>query len=170
MNRIDAAPLLRVFAALALFAGLLGSAGAQSSIFLVRHAEKAVAAGAETKDPELSDLGLVRAESLRRLLQDAGIGAVFATEFKRTQQTAASVATAAGIPLTTVAAQETPALISKLKATRGNVLVVGHSNTLPEIIKALGGTAEITIEESAYDNLFLVIMSSPPQLIHLHYR
>lgn len=136
----------------------------------MRHAEKALGAGAETKDPELSEIGLARAESLRSLLKDAGISAVFATAFKRTQQTAASVANAAGIPLTTVAAQETPALIAKLKEVGGNVLVVGHSNTLPEIIKALGVTSEITIEESAYDNLFLVIMSSPPQLIHLHYR
>ena len=58
----------------------------------------------------------------------------------------------------------------KLKRGDGNVLVVGHSNTLPEIIKALDITAPVTIGENDYDDLFVVVLGEPPQCIHLHYR
>ncbi|MFN2507492.1 MAG: histidine phosphatase family protein [Chthoniobacterales bacterium] len=143
---------------------------AQPVVFLVRHAEKAAQATGDSDNPSLSDLGHVRAESLRKTLKDAGITAVFATEFKRTQQTADAVAITAAIPLIIVPANDTAALISKLKQARGNALVVGHSNTLPEIIKALGVTVPVTVDENAYDDLFLVVMSSPPQLVRLHYR
>jgi hypothetical protein len=48
--------------------------------------------------------------------------------------------------------------------------VVGHSNTLPQIIAALGVAARVTVTESDYDNLFLVLLDRPPELIHLRYR
>lgn len=157
--------LLVLFLACAVQAGL-----AQSTVFLVRHAEKAAPVPADSKDPELSDLGRSRAESLRNALKDAGITAVFATEFRRTQQTAAGVATAAGIATTIVPAHDTAALLAKLKETTGNALVVGHSNTVPEVLKGLGIATPITMDESAYDDLFIVTTSSPPRLIRLHYK
>ena len=57
-----------------------------------------------------------------------------------------------------------------LKKSKGNVLVVGHSNTVPEIIKALGVTTPVTIGDNDFDNMFLVTLSSPPALLRLHYR
>jgi broad specificity phosphatase PhoE len=68
-----------------LASALLSTATAQSTIFVVRHAEKADA----TKDPDLSEAGRARAEALAKALRDAKIAAIYATEFKRTQQTAA---------------------------------------------------------------------------------
>lgn len=160
----------RLAFALLLLSCAVHTATAQGTIFLVRHAEKAQANSSKPDDPELSEPGQLRAESLRNMLKDAALTAIFATEFKRTQQTASAVASAAGIPLEIVPAKDTPALIEKLKGIRGNALVVGHSNTIPEVIRALGVSVPITIEDSAYDNLFIVTTGSSPQFIRLHYR
>ncbi len=117
-----------------------GTAVAQTTLFLVRHAETA---GPTTggQDPDLSDAGRARADRLAAALKDVGIGAVFATEYRRTQQTAAPVARLAGLEVTVVpAAEPAAALAARLQALPAgkNALVVGHSNTLPEIAKALG--------------------------------
>jgi phosphohistidine phosphatase SixA len=144
------------------------SAVAGPTIFLARHAEKAEAA-ADAKNPDLSPAGRARAESLARMLKDAGIVAVFATEFARTQQTAEEVRRATGADLTIVPAKDTPAVVEKLKAVSGNAVVIGHSNTVPEIIKALGVEQAITIAESEYDNLFILNPSAPGDLVRLRY-
>jgi hypothetical protein len=48
--------------------------------------------------------------------------------------------------------------------------VVGHGNTIPDLIKALGITEPISVPENDYDNLFIVILAEKPQLLHLHYH
>ncbi len=160
----------RLFFPLLAFASFIHSSPAQSTIFLVRHAEKAEARGADANDPDLSEAGQARAASLARMLKHAGITAVYATEFKRTQQTAAPAAAASGVKVKQLPGKKTAALAAKLRAVRGNALVVGHTNTLPAIIKALGLSEPVTIGEGDYDNLFLVVLSTPPRLIRLHYR
>ncbi len=150
------------------------TASAQGNIFLVRHAERADTAGGAAPmmaaDPNLSDAGRQRAESLAAILKDAGITAIYTTEFKRTQETAAPLAKALGITLTTVPAKDTAGLVQKLKSATANVLVVGHSNTVPEIVKALGVTPPLKIEDAEYDNLLIVPSAPQPQLIRLRYR
>ena len=145
------------------------AAGAESTIFIVRHAEKASGGGA-LNDPDLSAAGRARAKSLAGLLKDARITAVYATEFKRTQQTAVPTAAAARLRITQVPGNQTPSLVAKLWSLRGNALVVGHSNTVPEVIKALGFPKPAAIGDGDYDNLFILVRSAPPQLIRLHYR
>jgi phosphohistidine phosphatase SixA len=145
---------------------LLATATAESTLFVVRHAEKADA----TKDPGLSEAGRARAKALAQMLRDANITAIYATEFKRTQQTAAPLAKALGVALTTLPASDTAALAAKLRALPGNALVVGHSNTIPDLIKALGISEAINIAENDYDNLFAVVLDQKPRLIRLHYR
>ena len=154
--------------ALLLFSLLFVSAAiAQSTIFLVRHAEKAQGGG---DDPDLSDAGHARAESLATVLKDAAISAIYTSEVKRTRQTAAPLAKALNIEPATVPAQDRAALSAKLQGSSGNVLVVGHSNTIPEIIKALGITDPVTIADNDYDNLFVVVLGQKPRLLRLHYR
>ncbi len=145
---------------------LLSTATAQSTIFIVRHAEKADA----TKDSDLSEAGRARAEALARMLKDANITAIYTTEFKRTQQTAAPLAKALGITVTTLPAENSAALIAKVRTLNGNSLVVGHGNTIPDLIKALGISEPINIAENDYDNLFVVVPDEKPKLIRLHYR
>src|SRR6476620_9144171 len=144
---------------------LISTAAAQSTIFLVRHAEKA---GGE--DPDLTETGRARAESLATALKDAGITAIYTSEVKRTQQTAAPLAKALHLEPTMIAAKDRAALVAKLQSSSGNALVVGHSNTIPEIIKALGIAAPITIADNDYDNLFVVLLEEKPRLIRLHYH
>jgi broad specificity phosphatase PhoE len=155
--------LIFSFLLLAVFASM---ATAQSTIFVVRHAEKADAA----KDPDLAEVGRARAEALARMLRDTNITAIYATEFKRTQQTAAPLAKALGIIVTTLPAENRAALIAKLRALNGNALVVGHGDTIPDLIKGLGISDPINIAENDYDNLFVVVLDEKPQLIRLHYR
>jgi len=149
-----------------LLSAFLSTATAQSTIFIVRHAEKADA----TKDPDLSEVGRARAEALVKTLRDANITAIYATEFKRTQQTAAPLAKALGITVTTLPAKDNAALIAKLRASTGNALVVGHGDTIPDLIKALGMSDPINVAENDYDNLFAVVLDQKPHLIRLHYR
>jgi 2,3-bisphosphoglycerate-dependent phosphoglycerate mutase len=147
-----------------LLSAFLSTATAQSTIFIVRHAEKADA----TKDPDLSEAGRTRAEALAKTLRDANITAIYATEFKRTQQTTAPLAKVLGITVTILPAKDNAAIIAKLRASTGNTLVVGHGDTIPALIKALGISDPINIAENDYDNLFAVVLDQKPHMIRLH--
>jgi phosphohistidine phosphatase SixA len=149
-------------------------AAAQASVFVVRHAERTDTGTGMTPppgaDPDLSAAGQVRAASLAAMLEDAGITAIYATQYKRTQQTAAPLAAALGVTVITIPSADTAALAAKLKAAPGNVLVVGHSNTVPDVIKGLGVDARVTVAESEYDKLFIVVRGDKPTLVRLRYR
>ncbi len=138
-------------------------------VFLVRHAERAAISGRVPSDTGLSRAGQERARSLAAALKDAKISAIYTTEFKRTQETAAPVVQSSGVRPEVVTG-DLRRLIAKIKAARGNVLVVGHSNTLPQIINALGVRERVAIAESDYDNLFLLLREPEPRLLRLHFR
>jgi len=139
----------------------------QVAVILTRHAEKAAA---PPKDPPLTDAGKKRAELLASMLADSGVEAIYVTEFQRTQQTAAPLAERAHVKPTVLPAKDTAALIKAIRARQsGVVVVVGHSNTVPDIIAALGGP-KVDIPDPQYDNL-LVLTVGPSQssLLRLHY-
>jgi broad specificity phosphatase PhoE len=142
-------------------------ATAQKLVYVVRHAERAdggVVATASAgsmqapADPLLSPAGTARAQKLAAMLKDAGIKAIFVTEFRRTQDTARPLATKLAVTPEQIASNDTATLVAKLKAGHANdiVLVVGHSNTIPDIIKAFGGPA-VTLGDDEYDNLFVIV-------------
>lgn len=162
----------RLLFAVALSCGFASMAAAQS-IFIVRHAEKAeIASGSapQNSDPGLSDAGRVRASGWPAILKDANIKSVYATEFQRAQETAAPLGKTLGLQVNIVPSKETTALIKKLISGQGNAFVVAHSNTIPEIIKALGVTEAITVGDADYDNLFIVVLGEKPRVIRLHLR
>jgi phosphohistidine phosphatase SixA len=162
----------RLLLAIALFCGFASMAAAQS-IFVVRHAEKAeitTGSAPQNSDPGLSDAGRIRASGWPTILKDANITSIYATEFQRTQETAAPLAKALGLQVNIVSTKETTSLIKKLLSGQGNAFVVAHSNTIPEIIKALGVTETITVGDAEYDNLFVVVPGAKPRLIRLHLR
>ena len=158
------------FFCLVTFAFTVSALAEPPVLFLVRHAERADTGGTPQKDPGLSEKGRERAEALAHELRDAGITALYTTAFKRTQQTAAPLAHSLGVESEVVPAKETSALLRKLKDGSGNALIVGHSNTLPEIMQALGISSPPKIGEADYDDLFVLIAGPPARLIHLHYR
>lgn len=138
------------------------SVASAQMVIVVRHAERADAgapagnAMTASPDPELSAAGKARAQALAAMLKDAGVTAIYTTEYIRTKDTAAPLAAATNVTAEVVSARDQAALIARLKAhTGGAVLVVGHSNTVPAIVKALGGP-DVTIGESEYDSLFFV--------------
>ena len=158
------------YALLACFLSGTLAAAEPHAIFLVRHAERAAISGRVPSDTGLSAAGRARAQNLAEALRDAKITAIFTSEFKRTQETAAPLAQSLGGRPEVIPADDLRSLVAKIRAARGNVLVIGHSNTLPQIINALGVSSRVTVAESDYDNLFLVVLEQPPRLIRLHYR
>jgi broad specificity phosphatase PhoE len=127
-----------------------------TTVILVRHAEKII--DPNNPDVDLSPAGQARAQEIVRMFGDAGINAIYATQYKRTQQTVKPLADKLGLPVTLVNSKSTPDLLAKIRAQNSGqtVFVAGHNNTVPEIIAALGGPQYPAIPESEYDNLFIV--------------
>lgn len=130
------------------------AAQAQELIYLVRHAERLD----DTADPPLAPEGTARATRLAAVLADAGITAVFATQFTRTVETAAPLASALNLPIRQVDAGRHGELLrlAREAGPRARVLIVGHSDTVPELLTALGWRTTVTIAKGEYDNLFVV--------------
>jgi 2,3-bisphosphoglycerate-dependent phosphoglycerate mutase len=145
---------------------------AQPAVFLVRHAERADAGTTPPPgaDPDLSAAGRARAERLAAMLKDARIGQIFVTEFKRTRQTAEPLAKLLGVEATVIIQKDVRALADRLKSASTNVLVIGHTNTLPEIVKVLDVADRLSIGETEFDNLFIVVRSASPSLLQLRYQ
>jgi broad specificity phosphatase PhoE len=144
----------------------VSTASAQPVVVIVRHAEKATNG---VTDPDLSSAGRARADALARILKDSGITAIFTSEFKRTQETAAPTAASAHVTPTLVEAKDTAGLVAKLHQLNGNALVVGHGDTIPNLIKALGINTPINIPDTDYSELLIVTLGDKPQLFRLHY-
>ena len=145
---------------------LITAANAAPVIFIVRHAEKTGAGG---NDPDLSLQGRKRADALAHILKDSQITAIFVTEFKRTQKTAAPTAKASHVSPTVVPANDIRALVEKLRALNSDALVVGHGNTIPDLLQALGVTTPVSIPEDDYTEIFAVLVGDAPHLLRLHY-
>jgi phosphohistidine phosphatase SixA len=137
-----------------------------TTVYLVRHAEREATPPA---DPPLSEAGQARAKSWARMLGKAGIKTIYTSQFARTKQTAEPLAQALGLTQTVVpvtmdttmtneiAPQYLKEMVERIYAKAGeSALIVGHSNTVPAVIKALGGDFVPTIPDTDYDNLFVV--------------
>jgi broad specificity phosphatase PhoE len=141
-----------VAAALALAAPSPGPAAKGGLVILVRHAERVQ--GPTTEDVPLTDAGRARAERLAAALAKADVEAIFVTRFRRTSETAKPLADR--LHLTPIEESDPAALIATLRSRgRGTVLVVGHSDTVPDVIAALGGPA-VTIADDEFDDLFVL--------------
>jgi phosphohistidine phosphatase SixA len=143
-----------------------------TTVILVRHAEKAVVPP-ENKDPDLSAAGLARAQALANMFAATGVEVIYASQYKRTQQTVKPLAEKLGLQVTQVEAKNTPDLVKQIRArTSGGVIfIAGHNNTVPEIIAALGGPKLPIIPETDYDNLFIltVLSDGSTKLLKLKY-
>lgn len=125
----------------------------QGVIFLVRHAERASTAD----DSLLSPAGEQRAQCLARTLADAGITKVFATDVRRTQQTADPVSREFHIETTIIAKSGTAELVSEIKQSDSKpVLVVAHADTLPAIVEQLGVGTIPKFGDREYDRLLVI--------------
>jgi broad specificity phosphatase PhoE len=120
-----------------------------TTYILVRHAEKATA---PAKDPPLTEAGRQRAQRLADDLQGTRLVAVYSSPYQRTRQTAAPVAQAQGLPVRDYVPDDAAAFAARLRTDhpRGTVLVVGHSNTLAPLARALCDCSVGDMDEHSY--------------------
>ena len=125
-----------------------------ADLFLVRHAEK-VADG--SSDPGLTAVGKQRAVNLAGLLRSAGIERIFSSDYRRTLETARPLAAALGLEIEVYDPRDLEGLAGRLLALEQNALVVGHSDTTPDLVALIGGDAgEPIVEAWEYDRVYLV--------------
>ena len=126
------------------------------TVFLVRHAEKVDF----SEDPELSELGKKRALELVNILQDTDIEYVHSSDYARTRETATPTALQFDVQVSIYDPRDLAALASKVKAKGGTHLIVGHSNTTPEMAVLLGGDAKSPIDDAKeFDRLYIVTVA-----------
>jgi 2,3-bisphosphoglycerate-dependent phosphoglycerate mutase len=175
MNRVR----VTIAAAACLLSFAVTAAAQQQVVFLVRHAERAETPAGQApgrsmlggEDPPLSPAGEQRAARLAAMLASADITHVFTTEYRRTRDTAKPLAEKLKVTSVMSAARDPEPLIEQVRRAQGNVLIVGHSNTVPDLVKRLGVKETVAIADSEYDNLFIVVRPAlgEPTLIRLRF-
>src|SRR6476469_6654694 len=109
------------------------------SYYIVRHAEKAAQEVNMTSDVPLTEKGKQRAEALKDVLKGKKIGYVFSTNTVRTKSTAQPTADEFHLQIEIYGPRPDSAFIQLFRSKRKNTLVVGHSNTVDDIVNMLCG-------------------------------
>jgi len=122
-----------------------------TTVYVTRHAEKG-----SGKDPDLTSQGQARATMIATLLGRAGIRQIYSTATARTQQTAKPLAAKAALEVQTYDPAKPQLVIDKIKAAGVTTLLVGHSNTVPDLVKLLGGAPGAPIGDDEFDRLYQV--------------
>lgn len=127
------------------------------TIYIVRHAEKQLTGD----DPELLQVGQIRASKLAQILSDKEIKHIYSTNYLRTKSTAKPTADQNGLEIEIYDPKNHDELVEKLKSVEGNILVVGHSNTVGQIANYFVGEGEQykELDESEYDYIYIVTLT-----------
>lgn len=123
----------------------------EKTIFVIRHLHKA-----QGDDPPLNKEGAAAAERLADMLEDEGILATFATPTRRARETAAPLSNRIDVAITEYDARNPEALVASVSAIDGSVLVVGHSNTVPDLVERFGGYPAPRLTEDDYGTIFAI--------------
>lgn len=124
-----------------------------ATYYLVRHAEKTT----EKPDPGLTQEGQQRAQDLAQRLSDVPLTAIYSSDYIRTRDTAAPIAKAQGLEVILYDPRDLEGFAKTLLAQKGHILVVGHSNTTPQLSAMLGGEAgEPIVEVTEYDRFYVL--------------
>jgi broad specificity phosphatase PhoE len=149
--RIQSRALCSIVLLLAILAPCVASADAKF-IYLTRHAEKS----ATGSDPVLTPDGVTRANNIAATLRKSGITSIYSSNTVRTRQTAQPLATLSNLAVQTYDSNQLAAFAQQLRALPGNTLVVGHSDTTPELIRLLSGDVVPAIAETEFDRLYQI--------------
>ena len=149
--------ILIIAAALSYIAISTAQDSVTKTVILVRHAEKMIG----QKDPSLTEMGQVRAKQLATTLVQTQLTLAISTQFARTKETLIPITDAQKIPLLVIPAttdinQHIEQIVAKVKQQDGNIVIAGHSNTIPLIIASLGGPKIPMLSEDEYDKLFIL--------------
>jgi len=104
------------------------------TLYLVRHAEKQTDG---SDDPALNDIGRNRSEQLATWFEEKDIKLVWSSDYRRSRDTAGPLISGLGLELNLYDPRDLPSLTKTLLDNRSNALVVGHSNTTPELARLL---------------------------------
>ncbi len=150
------AMLFAIFGAVVVFAYFSTFSRPVTTVILVRHAEKKIEPS--NPDPDLAPEGAERALEIARIFGDTGINAIYATQYKRTQQTVKPLSDRTSVAVTVLDSKQTNDLLERIQTThRGQtVFIAGHNNSVPAIVSELSGETYPLIPESEYDNLYIV--------------
>lgn len=159
--------LARFLAAL-LLALMPAAAQAQTSIQPLVYVMRHLNTPAGERDPDLLPPGRQNAELLAAWFPaDAQPVAIYVSDFKRTRQTAAPLAARLGLTPIVYDPADTPALVARVRAERGPVLIVGHSNTVPDIVAALGGPRPDPLTHEDFGDIWRVAPDGATARAHL---
>lgn len=122
------------------------------TLYLVRHAEKQPI----KNNPSLTQCGIARSEQLATLLASANIDKIYSTAYARTRETATPLAMKRQLMLSNYSPRGLTQLAIKLKKAGENTLVVGHSNTTPQLASLLTGQQVANITEKEYQMLYQI--------------
>lgn len=130
----------------------------QTTVIVLRHAEKDLTSPEVDERVPLTQPGRDRALILAQVLERAGVTAIYVTHKLRTQQTAEHLALGSGITPTQINSADTDTLIDEVRSGRnrgGVIVVINHSENIPDIVSRLGGGA-VTVGGNEFDNLFVL--------------
>lgn len=166
-TRVTVSAMAVIVSAIMIYVGTLMFYNPTTVVIIVRHAERPAG-----EDPPLTLEGEERAQTLAHVADRADVGAIFATQFRRTQQTVQPLAAQEGIAVISINKDDLDGLVAQINAPRGfAVLVAGHTDTIPELIQRLGGGNVGMIGETDFDNLFVVHIPrwGTPHVVILQY-
>lgn len=148
---------IAIAAMLAVLAGGIAlAASAAPAIYVIRHFDTPAA----ERDPDLTDTGKARAAKLLAWFEGKALTAIYVSDFRRTRQTVAPLAARRGIAVTVYDPSNTPALVARLEAEPGPVLVVGHSNTVPDVVEQLGGERPAPLVHEDFGDIWTIAAGS----------
>ncbi len=127
---------------------------AETIYYLVRHAEKVKD---DSKDPALTPKGIIRANTIAKMLADKHITHIFSSDLTRTRDTAAPTAAHFDLKLELYDPENLSEIADKVKAMTGRILISGHSNTTPPLVNLIAGTHYPDLEDHQYDHMFIII-------------
>ncbi len=108
------------------------------------------------RDPDLTAEGQAAAQRLVQMFTRERPAAIYVSSFKRSQQTAAAVAARYGLTPIVYDPADTPGLVARVRAGPWPVLIVGHSNTVPDIVEQLGGPRPAPLTHPDFGDLWRI--------------
>ena len=144
--------------------------GVETVVLVARHADRLPG----QKSDELAPAGIARSSELARVLEKAGVSAIIHSDTQRAAQTVVPLAAATGITPIVIPAKDLAAIAAEVRSRPGEtILIVGHSNTVPAIIAALGGPELPDLQDTEFDDLAVLTLCRcnwrPARLVHLQY-
>ena len=139
------------------------NAGGEPLYYVMRHLNTPEG----QRDPDLLPEGTAAAQRVPELMTRQRPAAIYVSTFKRTEQTAAAVAARWGLTPIVYNPADTPGLVARARTAPGPVLIVGHSNTVPDIVEQLGGARPAPLNHPDFGDLWIIAPDGATQRVRV---